>query len=44
MGIWLFCPRGTDPESDTDILVDFDHKNAQIGLMEYVQISDGLKI
>lgn len=43
---WVFgsFARGEQtPESDIDILVDFDHQNARIGLMEYVRISDGLK-
>lgn len=42
---WVFgsYSRGEQTEdSDIDILVDFDHENASIGLMEYVKIMNGL--
>ena len=43
--VWLFgsYSRGDQTEdSDVDLLVDFDHQNANIGLMEYVRIMYGL--
>lgn len=42
---WVFgsYSRGEQTEnSDIDILVDFDHEHAAIGLMEYVRIMNGL--
>ena len=42
---WLFgsYARGEQREdSDVDILVDFDHDNANIGLMEYVHMKNDL--
>lgn len=42
---WLFgsYARGEQREdSDVDILVDFDHDNASIGLMEYVHMINDL--
>lgn len=42
---WVFgsYSRGEQTDdSDIDILVDFDHDNAYIGLLEYVRIMNGL--
>lgn len=42
---WLFgsYARGEEtPESDVDILVMFDHENANVGLMQYCHIMNEL--
>lgn len=43
---WLFgsCSRGEEtPESDVDILVEYDRKNSRISLMKMVGIMLGLE-
>ena len=42
---WIFgsYARGEEtPDSDIDLLVVFDHQNAEIGLMEYVRMINDL--
>lgn len=43
--VWLFgsYSRGEQTEdSDIDLLVDFDHEHASIGLLEYVRMMNNL--